>query len=484
MGELPRTILMSENPPQSTPAKAKSPDRVPLGEKTAVAGGGLAQMITDHAVTQLANPVYNMLLGLNPAVISTVFGAVRLWDAITDPLMGSISDNTRSRFGRRRPYLLLGAILCGVCFPLVWFVPASWSGTSLTLYFVIATFVFYTCATVYGVSYQALLTEMTPDYEERTKVTSFVYFFQSIGWIIFPTIFWVAQFDIFPDAMTGMRSIGITIGVMIGVLGIICALKAKERYQHLAEQQEKVPILKSLKTAFRNKPFLVLIGLCIFMQVGHQMVNTLGSYLNMYYIFDGDLKAGAKLGVIMSVLNIPLSMVIVAVVGQRFAHIEKKTILLAGMSLSLIGSISKWFLITPEHPYWQIIPPLIMTPGNACFWMLIASLRADVCDDDELKSGTRSEGIYGSVHTWVMKLSYSIVIALSGIILVAVGFEQSLGGDQSEQTIFLMRFLYAFVPMVSIGIAIALLAAYPLTKERMHEIRIELEKRRSTDLDT
>ena len=462
----------------STRSETKSGDRIPFGEKLIMGGGGLAQMMTDHGIMQLANAVYNMVLGLNPAVISTVFGAVRIWDAITDPLMGSISDNTRSRFGRRRPYLLAGALLCGIGFPLVWCVPTGWSATAIAAYFAAATFLFYTFATVYGVSFQALLTEMTPDYEERTRVTSFVYFFQSIGWLIFPLAFWCAQFDLFGSTMGGMRVITVVMGLLILVLGVTCALKTKERYLSVAGQQEKVPLMRAVRTTFTNRPFLLLIGICIFMQIGNQMVNTLGSYLNMYYVYDGDLKAGAKIGVIMASCNVPLSMLVVAVVGHYFANVEKKKILLVGMALALVGTVSKWFMITPVHPYWQIIPPLIMTPGNACFWMLIASLRADVCDHDELHTGTRSEGMFGSVHTWIMKFSFSIVIGISGFILVWVGFDQGRGGEQSEYTYFLMRFLYSFVPSLSIVIGIVLVALYPLTKGRMREIREELERRR------
>lgn len=474
-----------------TTSSPPPPEKVPLKEKLAMGGGGLAQMMTDHAIPNLASQVFNMIMGLNPAVISTVIGAVRIWDAITDPLMGSISDNTRSRFGRRRPYLLIGGILCGISFPLIWFVPVEWKDaifripgiqdpvSRLAVWFTIGTFAFYTFATIYGVSFQALMTEMTPDYEERTKVSSFVYFFSSLGWILFPGIFWLAQRNIFPDAMTGMRTVSVIIGFLIALMGIICSFQTRERYQKLADSQKKTPFLKSIRATLSNRPFLLFIGITLCMFLGFQMVNSLGMYLNFYYVYEGDLKAGSTIALLMALLNVPLSMVVIAVVGQKFAYLEKKHILLGGMIIAAAGSLSSWFFITPDNPWLQIIPPLVMTPGNACFWMLIASVRADICDHDELQTGTRSEGMFSAVHTWAMKASYSIVFASSGFILVWTGFNQELGGSQSENTFFFMRLLFTSVPTLSIMVGMVLVMIYPLNKQRMSEIRLELEGRRT-----
>lgn len=471
---------MSEAPvakPRDTPIAEK--DRVPTREKTAMGFGALGQMMSDHGISQLANQVYNMLLGLNPAIISTVFGVMRLWDAITDPVMGSISDNTRSRFGRRRPYILVGSILCGIIFPLIWFVPETWSHRSMAIYFIVGVLIFYTCSTVFGVAFQALLSEMSPDYRERTKVATFAYFIQSFGWIIFPLVFWVAQFSLFGDAMTGIRILTIGMGLLIMFGGVFAALTAKERYQSIAREQVKVPLLTAMKVSLKNKTFAYFIGFIVFMILGNQLVNTLGVYLNIYYVFGGELKPGAGLQFMLNTIGISLSLIVVACIGKFFSGVEKKNILYFAITMAVTGSLLKWVSVTPANPWLQLIPMLFLVPGNAAFWSLIPSLRADICDDDEERTGTRSEGIYSSVSNWVLKLSFSIVMAISGYILVGVGFHESLGGDQSDRTIFLMRLLYTFVPVVSLLIALWMVRRYPLTRERMDAIRERLEARRS-----
>ena len=161
--------------------KTVAHDRVPFWEKLALGTGALSSFFGFGAIGILALPVYNILLGVDAKLVGIALMIPRIWDAVTDPLMGRISDNHHSKYGRRRPFVVTGALIMGTLFTFVWTVPSGLSEMMTITYFVVMQLLFFTAYTIFAVPYNALTYEMTPDYNERTRVMAFVAFFHKMG---------------------------------------------------------------------------------------------------------------------------------------------------------------------------------------------------------------------------------------------------------------------------------------------------------------
>ena len=156
---------------------------------------------------------------------------------------------------------------------------------------------------------------------------------------------------------------------------------------------------------------------------------------------------------------------------------KRRTFFLA-ISISMFGYALKWVCYNPEIPWLLLVPAPFMAFGLGALFTLMGSMIADVCDLDELETGERREGMFGSIYWWVVKLGMALALAGGGFLLNATGFDVELNGNQTEQTIFLMRLFDVFVPFVCSGLAIWAVAAFPITEEMAHDIRLQLEKRR------
>ena len=246
-------------------------DRVPLYEKAALGVGALSMFFGFAGVSILAYPVYNMLLGVDAGLVGLALMLPRLWDAITDPVMGQISDNFRSRYGRRRPFIVVGAITMGVSFALIWQAPESWSDGMKVFYFIAMQIVFFTCFTVFAVPFNALSYEMTPDYDERNRVMAWLAFFHKSGeflggWML-PL---AAVIGVWLVAGAGdlnatgvlVMAWGVGLVVLAGV-GVLPGLFVKERFAARAAEQGKVKILDGIKAACSNGAFLILVAVIV-----------------------------------------------------------------------------------------------------------------------------------------------------------------------------------------------------------------------------
>ena len=157
---------------------------------------------------------------------------------------------------------------------------------------------------------------------------------------------------------------------------------------------------------------------------------------------------------------------------------EKKTLITGSLLFAIAGSGAKWFLFDPQNPYWPLLMPVFFAPAYTGLWAIFMSMLGDFCDYDEHRHGKRREGVFGSISGWVMKAGGSAAVAMSGLILTATGFDKELGGDQGGDTFLAMRLLFIFVPLSCFLITLVMNALYPLTREKMKEIRLDLEARR------
>jgi GPH family glycoside/pentoside/hexuronide:cation symporter len=454
-------------------------DKVPFVKKVLYGSGCFADMTFQWTLIAFALPIFNMELGFSPIVIGLVLGITRIWDGFTDPLMGSISDNARTRFGRRRPFIGIGAILSAIFFITIWFVPKGINDTQFFVYFLITSLLFYTSFTVFSVPLYAMGYEMSSDYHERTKMMGVRIFSNSFnGIILFPWFLWFIQRSIWSDSTQGVRMVGLGIGLLMMVLALIPALTLKEKKKTYVEKQERVSVLKSLKFTFGCKPYVYLIIAFFAALCSYNTIATTYAYPLRYYVCAGDAELNSiwfgRIEAFHHVATL-IALVPINILAKRFS---KRSVGLLGPLFIIIGSLANFFCYVPDMPWLVLIPRGFAALGLATLFVLVPSMIADVVDFDEQQTGTRREGMFGAVHFWVIKLALAIGLVATGFIVEATGFNVDFGINQPEGALDKIISLLGLLPTIGAFVALYFISRYPLTEKTMYEIRLGLEKRR------
>jgi len=462
-------------------------DRVPFSRKLAYALGGPVDIFSVWILVSIAYPFFNMELQMRPLYVSVILMSLRLWDGIIDPIMGWISDNTRTRWGRRRPYILIGAILSGLVYPLIWWFPSHFTQTQTMFWVIGFGILFYTCFTIWAMPYQSLLMEMTPDYNERTRVTEIRGYFQTVAGFINGWIWWITLRPIFtspvtgqPSTVNGMRYISLVVGGLIIILGVIPAIFVKERYYeaNLTRKQHKIHLFTSLKETFSNGPFMVLCLFTVFFLLGTAIFDSYGRYVGTYYVLGGDWGKSSVFSGYGTLIYTVFSLSFIPIFRWLSERIGKTKCLVIAVCLVLLSAATTWWTFNPAYPYVMLINTVFIGIGYAGLWLMLPSMQIDVVDLDELRTGERREGNFASIFSWVLKLSFCVGFLISGPLLEMTGFDAALGGEQPEAVLRHMRIGYIAVPVTSLILALGLLKLFPLTRERMQAIRVKLEARR------
>jgi GPH family glycoside/pentoside/hexuronide:cation symporter len=278
--------------------------------------------------------------------------------------------------------------------------------------------------------------------------------------------------------MQGMRVLSLLIGVAFIAFSLPMLANCKERFQHTAARQQKIGLLAGIREAARNRAFVVLVLIAMLMQGGTSMISSLGIYVNSYYIYAGDTKAGASLAAISGMTYSIVSMLAIPVVTTLANRWGKRSMMIACLTCCVTASISKFFFYIPAAPYLQLISVALMAPGQTAFFVLLGPMKADTADYAEYTSGVRCEGTYSAVSNWVEKVGLTIALFMSGFILDLAGFKIELAANQAPDTFLIIRVLFSFVPGVALSLGLVLLKFYPLNEDRMYAIREEMEVRR------
>lgn len=463
--------------------------KVPFGQKVAFGLGMLANQMFPAALG-IFMVVLVQDLGFPGWMWSAIYFFPRIFDSLTDPIMGYISDNTRSVWGRRRHYVFIGAIVMGIAFVTMWQLYRE-NGVEYNFYYFMAwSFIFYLGLTLFSVPYVAMGYEMSDDFHERTNIMAIAQWIGQWAWVIAPW-FWVIMYDQgwFPNADTATRSLALWVGIACALLAMVPAIFIKSKSTKDDDSLEPLTlrgmggslmqIFDGFKQAFQSVPFRKL---CISTFLIFNAFNTVAAFsffIVVYHLFDGDAGAAGVWPTLFGCLGaLFTTFLVIPTVAWLSKKLGKKRAFLVSQGISVFGYILLWLLFIPGKPYMFIFALPFFSFGIGSLFTLMMSMTADVCDLDELNSGKRREGIFGAIYWWMVKFGFAIAGGLSGLIISYVGLTPG-AAEQPEGAVTGLRLFFSGVPMLGTLIAMFVMRNYDLDEARAREIQAELACRKA-----
>ena len=414
-------------------------DRIPWNQLIAYGMGGVVSIALFNIAVQLMGLLGNISLGLSALWLGTIMVIPRLWDAISDPIMGHFSDNTRTRWGRRRPYILIGGIAVALSFVAMWWVPrgdlvreffpsdAAYDWFQLA-YILLGLLIFFTAYTVFEIPHGALGMELSTDYHERTRLFSAKSFLGNLFAMGTPWLIALSSLEFFAgpegDLMDGMRYVSLFIAAAIIPLTCWWFFSLREPGFAVVREQQKSAFWKDMRTASRNKTFLRLVATIFTLAMGFNFVALFNYYITIFYLYGGDVNSAGKLLGINGTLWAITGLVAVFPLNWISRRVGKNKTLLLAILLMCAAQLSKIVCYNPNLPYLVIIPTVLLSAGMLMFFTLGSSMVGDICDEDELDTGSRSEGSYYSVYWWFIKMGTAFASLVTGALLVFTSFNE------------------------------------------------------------
>jgi len=463
--------------------------KVPMGQKIAFGVGMLANQMFPAAMG-IFMVVLVQDLGFPGWMWGVIFFAPRAFDAILDPIMGYISDNTRSRWGRRRQYVLVGALIMGISFAFLWQLYRENSVAYNFTYVMLWSFVFYLGLTIFGVPFVSMGYEMSDDYHERTNVMAISQWIGQWAWVIAPW-FWVIMYDPswFPTADEATRTLAVWVAVVFTLCAMAPAIFIKSESTKDRNDYEPLNIsgifgsLKNIalgfKEAFASVPFRRLCIATFLIFNGFNTIASFTFFLIKSHLFNDDASAvGVWPTLFGSVGALITTFLVIPIVAWMSKRLGKKRAFILSQAISIIGYILLWFLMIPGKPYMFLFALPFHSFGIGGLFTIMMSMTSDVLDIDELNTGKRREGVFGAIYWWMVKLGFAFAGALSGLILTAVNY-QSGAVAQPEGAVDGLRMFFSGLPILCTLIAIAVMWNYKVDENYAKEVRAKLDQRKS-----
>ena len=426
----------------------------------------------------LTNTILNVYLalfltdvvGLKPAVAAIAFFVGSTWDYINDPIVGYISDRTRTRWGRRRPFLLFGALPMAAAFTMLWWRPPIEGTLGLGIYYSMAFALFDTAATFAYMPYYALTPELTDDYDERTGLTSRRMFFSILGTLIAFTLPLALVDGFRPDHAGRVWMMGAIFGMVSAVPLFLVFWGTRERPEFMSKEATG-SLRKSISAAGKNRPFLFGLVMFLFNGVTMSIIQVVLLYYVKYVVVreaQSDLIMGTIF--VVAIIALPLWEWISRRLNKRWAYISGISFLAA--VLLVLASL------TPQTGLALIMILCVLAGiGVSAMHVMPWAIIPDAIEYGELQSGEREEGMFYSLITLAQKVASSIAVPLALLVLQASGYVPN-SSTQPASAIFGIRMVAGPIAafMLCMGILFTLL--FPLGRENFREITRELEARR------
>lgn len=408
------------------------------------------------------------VMGIPPGLVAIILFVGRSWDYVNDPIIGFLSDRTRTRWGRRRPFLLFGALPFALSFILLWLSP-NFSQTGLIIYYSLGYVVYEVMATIVYMPYYALTPELTEDYDERTRLTSFRMFFNILGSLtayIFPML---VIGSMVPENTRRVLLMSVIAGAIAATPLIGVFLGTRERSENIREEKPK--FIPSLKAAFKNRPFVFGAGIYLLTWMTILVIET-NLLLYIKYI----VQREGQSSLIMA------SIFVTAILALPFwnwaaRHWNKRLAYIIGVAFWAVVMIVL-ILVSAETPFWIIMFLCIMAGiGVSAAQVLPWSIIPDAIEWDEWKTYERHEGMFYSLITLMGKIANSVAVPLSLVVLQISGY-QAASLVQPDSALMGIRLLIGPIPAILLTGGIIFAFFYPLTRQQHRRIVEELRQRR------
>ena len=407
--------------------------------------------------------------GLRPLYAGLVPLIGRLVDAVTDPLMGRISDHTTWSWGRRRPYFLIGAAPMGALFALMWWTPESLGELGRLAYYTVAYSALMCALTVISVPYLSLQPEMALDYDERTSLNAF----RSVGSVLGVILALSLRplVELAGGGAAGFAKVGALLGVALALPWLAVYQATFERLEFRRPVSE-VTFPQALRACLRQRAFRRLVGLYLW---GRVAIDLTGVMLVLYFTHwigrSGDFELMMLIFMLSGVAVLPLWI-------RVSRRVDKASAFIAGALWWMLGLCGMLF-VQPDWPRWVLMAfAPVVAAGYAAVDLMPWAMLGEIADEDELASDERREGIYNGLFTFLRKLAGAIAVFLALSILDVAGLQP--GGVQSETTLWTIRLLTSVAPAICLIFAVAWARGYPLTRARHEAVVAELLALRTT----
>lgn len=441
--------------------------------KLAYGVGDLGPAIVAAVNGFLLNTFLLDVAGLRPAAVGTIFLMVKIWDAVNDPIIGALTDRTKSRWGRRRPWLLFGAVPFGLALFLHWLVPPLGDAGKFWYYLVVAILL-DAGYTAVNVPYGALTPELTHDYDERTSLSSYRLSFSILGGVLA-----VFLHTLIAGAF-GNPFLGNAVGASIWAFVIIISnwiTFAFTRETHYTEERPKGPgFLQGLRIVFSNRAFVMVALIYLLSWLSMQFLQS-----NLLLYVKYWIGAEAQFGTL--VLAVQVSAFLWLLFWTRVSRrVGKQNVYYAGMSAWIVVEVVLFFVQPGSVPLLFVLA-ILAGVGVSVGYLVPWSMLPDVIELDELETGQRREGVFYGFFVFLQKLGLSLGLAVSNYVLELSGYiNQTPGGPvpvQPGAVLIALRVFVSLAPAVVLLISFLAVRAYPITREKHAQLLAELQKRKS-----
>jgi GPH family glycoside/pentoside/hexuronide:cation symporter len=388
-----------------------------------------------------------------------------------------LSDNTASRFGRRKPFILAGTVIGAIMLPFIW-MPPHGSHTIQFVYVVVMVAIFSAFYSVFAVPYGALGYELTGDYDERTRVFAWKNYIGMIGVFSASWFYWFCRRPIFGNEIVGVRWLSVFSGLLMLLCTIAVLRGCTEKVQKPRDARARIPVIQALKFTFNNKPFLLVQAATLVVVLGTGVDGPIGAYLHVHYTCQGNKDYASLIGGVGGTLA-TLSIFIATPLGAWLsAHVGKRYSAMAGMTIMLLSVLILPWVLTPAHRWWVVSAWILSTIGMQCATLMFSSMMADICDEDELLTGQRREGSYAAGGSFLNKTNQVIVLIAGGWLPRLAGYWDSTRAPTLHQ-LERMKLLLITTQVIGVVASLVCIWCYPLTRARSERTRRELDRRRS-----
>jgi GPH family glycoside/pentoside/hexuronide:cation symporter len=446
-------------------------DRLSPLTKLAYGAGDFGFAFSDTALAVLFAIFLTDVVGLAPGMAALAVFVGRSWDYVNDPLIGYLADRTRTRWGRRKPYLIFGFIPFGLAFAMMWWRPPFENPWALTAYYAAAYFFYDTILTLVSMPFMALTPELTQDYDERTSLTSYRMAFSLLGSLIAFVVPLMMIGAMRPENVDRVFRMGLLFGAVCALPLLFTIFGTRERPEYASQQQ---PSLRdSLNAVRRNRPFWFATGIFLFTWTAVDIIQNMLLFFLKYRMnleAESDLVAAAVF--VTALIVLPFWVWAAQKTDKRKAYVWGMLFFAAVMVVLIFVNPSLGFPVV-------ISLAALAGVGVSAVHVLTWAIIPDAVEVDELQSGARHEGMFYALVTLLKKVASSIAIPVTLLVMDWSGYVSN-AAQQTESAVWAIRILTGPVPSVLLVGGILFAIYYPLNRAAHAQTRAEIEARRAS----